>query len=174
MDDGSSAARALENGANDGANEASYRGSERRRHRVYMTRNTEYHFRDGFCVAVRDRRTGDFLHGHLALQRRVHGGLKFFPDGAIAPNAGEPRAGESLYFAAEAATWSRAPSRPWPGRPRKSSTRTRLTSAEVSESTRSPPAMRRGADHRNWATHAGRPASRRAPPPSARNAASAC
>jgi hypothetical protein len=78
-----------------------YRGSERRRHRVYMTRNTEYHFRDGFCVAVRDRRTGDFLHGHLALQRRVHGGLKFFPDGAIAPNAGEPRPGESLYFAAD-------------------------------------------------------------------------
>jgi hypothetical protein len=100
MDDGSSAARAFEGGT-DGANEASYRGSERRRHRVYMTRNTEYHFRDGFCVAVRDRRTGDFLHGHLALQRRVHGGLKFFPDGAIAPNAGEPRAGESLYFAAD-------------------------------------------------------------------------
>src|SRR3974390_1999819 len=78
-----------------------YRGTERRRHRVYMTRNTEYHFRDGFCVAVRDRRTGDFLHGHLALQRRVHGGLKFFPDGAIAPNAGEPRPGEALYFAAD-------------------------------------------------------------------------
>ena len=36
-----------------------YRGTERRRHRVYMTRNTEYHFRDGVCVAVRDRRTGD-------------------------------------------------------------------------------------------------------------------
>jgi len=105
MDDGSSAARAIESadesGMHEGASEASYRGSERRRHRVYMTRNTEYHFRDGFCVAVRDRRTGDFLHGHLALQRRVHGGLKFFPDGAIAPNAGEPRAGESLYFAAD-------------------------------------------------------------------------
>jgi hypothetical protein len=79
----------------------SYRGTERRRHRVYMTRNTEYHFRDGFCVAVRDRRSGDFLHGHLALQRRVHGGLKFFPNGAIAPNAGDPRPGESLYFAAD-------------------------------------------------------------------------
>jgi len=97
MSQESSAARAIEGETN----EASYRGSERRRHRVYMTRNTEYHFRDGFCVAVRDRRTGDFLHGHLALQRRVHGGLKFFPDGAIAPNAGEPRAGESLYFAAD-------------------------------------------------------------------------
>lgn len=95
MKDESNAAEAIETEA------TSYRGTERRRHRVYMTRNTEYHFRDGFCVAVRDRRTGDFLHGHLALQRRVHGGLKFFPDGAIAPNAGEPRPGESLYFAAE-------------------------------------------------------------------------
>ncbi len=40
-----------------------YAGPDRRRHRVYVTKNTEYHFRDGFCVAVRDRRTGDFLQG---------------------------------------------------------------------------------------------------------------
>jgi hypothetical protein len=68
---------------------------------VYVTRNTEYHFRDGYCVAVRDRRTGDFLHGHLALRRRVHGGLRFFLNGAIVPNPGEPREGEALYFASE-------------------------------------------------------------------------
>jgi hypothetical protein len=74
-------------------------GPERRRHRVYVTRNTEYHFRDGFCVAVRDRRTGEFLHGHLALRRRIHGGLRFFLNGAIVPNAGEPRPGEAIYFA---------------------------------------------------------------------------
>ncbi len=78
-----------------------YEGPDRRRHRVYVTKNTEYHFRDGFCVAVRDRRTGDFLQGHLALRRRVHGGLKFFLNGAIIPNAGEPRVGESLYFASD-------------------------------------------------------------------------
>ena len=74
---------------------------ERRRHRVYVTRNTEYHFRDGFCVAVRDRRSGDFLQGHLAVQRRLHGGLRFFSNGAIVPNSGEPLPGEALYFAAE-------------------------------------------------------------------------
>jgi hypothetical protein len=95
MKDESNAAREIEPSTDD------YGGPERRRHRVYLTRNTEYHLRDGFCVAVRDRRTGDFLQGHLALQRRVHGGLKFFPDGGIAPNAGEPRQGESLYFAAD-------------------------------------------------------------------------
>lgn len=74
---------------------------ERRRHRVYVTRNTEYHFRDGFCVAVRDRRSGDFLPGHLAIKRRLHGGLKFFPNGAIVPNPGDPRPGEALYFATD-------------------------------------------------------------------------
>jgi hypothetical protein len=78
-----------------------YQGPDRRRHRVYVTRNTEYHFRDGFCIAVRDRRTGEFLHGHLALRRRVHGGLKFSHNGGISPNPGEPREGESLYFASE-------------------------------------------------------------------------
>jgi hypothetical protein len=76
-----------------------FEGQDRRRHRVYVTRNTEYHFRDGTCVAVRDRRTGDFLHGHLALRRRTVGGLRFFLNGAIVPNPGEPREGEALYFA---------------------------------------------------------------------------
>jgi hypothetical protein len=78
-----------------------YGGPERRRHRVFVTRNTEYHFRDGFCIAVRDRRTGDFLEGHLALRRRVNGGLRFFNNGGISPNGGEPRPGESLYFAGD-------------------------------------------------------------------------
>lgn len=78
---------------------SSFEGADRRRHRVYVTRNTEYHFRDGFCVAVRDRRTGDFIQGHLALRRRIHGGLKFYLNGSIVPNPGEPNVGEALYFA---------------------------------------------------------------------------
>ena len=57
-----------------------YRGPERRRHRIFVTRNTEYHFRDDVCVAVRDRRTGSFLQGHLALCRPLHGGIRFFPE----------------------------------------------------------------------------------------------
>ena len=75
-----------------------YQGTERRRHRVYTTRNTEYHFRDGVCVAVRDRRTGDFLPGHLALRRPLFGGLRFFMNGALLPNPGEPNVGEALFF----------------------------------------------------------------------------
>ncbi len=80
---------------------SAYGGKERRRHRVYVTKNTEYHFKDGFCVAVRDRRTGDFLNGHLALRRRIHGGIRFFLNGAIQPNPGEPQPGEALFFATE-------------------------------------------------------------------------
>jgi len=75
-----------------------FKGAERRRHRVYVTRNTEYHFKDGFCVAVRDRRTGEFLESHLALRRRVHGGIRFYLNGGIQPNLGEPQPGEALYF----------------------------------------------------------------------------
>jgi hypothetical protein len=88
--------------AREGAvNGEAYAGPERRRHRVYITRNTEYHVRDRTCVAVRDRRTGDFMQGHLALERQIEGGLRFFRNGSIAPNVGEPRPGESLYFASQ-------------------------------------------------------------------------
>ncbi len=83
------------------AAKSGFGGTDRRRHRVYVTKNTEYHFRDGFCVAVRDRRSGDFLRGHLALRRRLHGSLKFYLNGAIVPNPGEPAPGEALYFAYE-------------------------------------------------------------------------
>jgi hypothetical protein len=79
-----------------------YSGPERRRRRVYVTRNTEYHVEDGTCVAVRDRRTQAFVQGHLALERRVAGTLRFFPNGAIAPSTGEPRAGESICFGGSA------------------------------------------------------------------------
>jgi len=73
---------------------------DRRRHRIYVTRNTEYHVRDGFCVAVRDRRSGEFLRGHMARGRRVQGGLRFVP-GAIVPHVGEPEMGDCLYFSAD-------------------------------------------------------------------------
>jgi len=77
----------------------SFQGADRRRHRVFMTRNTEYHFRDGMCVAVRDRRTSAWLPGHLALRRQLFGSIKFFLNGALLPNPGEPKLGEALFFA---------------------------------------------------------------------------
>jgi len=71
---------------------------ERRIHTVYVTRNTEYHVRRQVCVAVRDRRSGQWLRSHQALSSTVRGALKFTVRGAIDPNPGKPREGECLYF----------------------------------------------------------------------------
>lgn len=76
-----------------------YKGVERRRHAMYVTRNSEYHFRDGMCVAVRDRASGEWLPGHVALHRQLTGSLRFFSNGSIRPSLGQPRVGESLFFA---------------------------------------------------------------------------
>jgi len=74
---------------------------ERRRHRVFVTRNTEYHFRDKLCVAVRDRRSGDFLPAHLAVKRHLGGGVHRLPNGTLVPREDEPSPGEALYFLAD-------------------------------------------------------------------------
>ncbi|MFW5925388.1 MAG: hypothetical protein ACOCV4_04430 [Myxococcota bacterium] len=77
-----------------------YHGTERRIHKVFVTRNTEYHLRRDLCVAVRDRRSGDWLRGHLARGSRVSGGIRFSAQGGIVPNVGTPSIGESLFFEA--------------------------------------------------------------------------
>ncbi|MCA9583434.1 MAG: hypothetical protein KC416_16655 [Myxococcales bacterium] len=77
-----------------------YQGKERRIHKVFVTRNTEYHVRKDTCVGVRDRRSGEWLRGHLALRSRVSGALRFTPTGGIQPNLGSPRVGDSLFFQA--------------------------------------------------------------------------
>ena len=76
----------------------SYPGPERRRHHVYVTRNTEYHFRDSVCVAVRDRKTGRWLASHLAVSRRLTGGIRFHANGSAVPSLAAPQVGEALYF----------------------------------------------------------------------------
>jgi hypothetical protein len=75
-----------------------YRGPERRRRHVYVTRNTEYHFQDAVCVAVRDLRTKTWLPSHLAVERRLTGGLRVNRNGTALPTWEQPRVGESLYF----------------------------------------------------------------------------
>jgi hypothetical protein len=71
---------------------------DRRRHRMYVTRNTEYHFRDAVCVAVRDRRSGTWLPSHLALRRKLTGGVRLQSNGVAVPSDQEPEVGELLYF----------------------------------------------------------------------------
>jgi hypothetical protein len=75
-----------------------YSGPERRRHHVYVTRNTEYHFRDKVCVAVRDRKSGRWLASHLAVSRRLTGGIRFHANGSAVPSFDPPQVGEALYF----------------------------------------------------------------------------
>jgi hypothetical protein len=75
-----------------------YSGQERRQHRVYVTRNTEYHFRGRTCVAVRDRKTGCFLQSHLAVRRTLSGGVSYQPNGTAIPTCGPPQVGAALYF----------------------------------------------------------------------------
>lgn len=85
----------------DGSMNLAYKGPERRRRRTYVTRNTEYHFHDSLCVAVRDRRTGRWLSAHLAVNRRLSGGVRLFPNGSAIPVEGEPAVGEAMYFGDE-------------------------------------------------------------------------
>jgi hypothetical protein len=82
------------------AEHTNYRGPERRRHRVFVTRNTEYHCRDGVCVAVRDRRTRQFVHAHAALGKRISGGLRFNQNGGIesASTSADLQPGEQICF----------------------------------------------------------------------------
>ena len=78
---------------------ASYQGPERRKNRVFLTKNTEYHFRGARCVAVRDRRSRKWLPSHLAIGRELSGGVHFHKNGAAVPVVEEPAVGEALYFA---------------------------------------------------------------------------
>ena len=66
-----------------------YEGPERRIHRVYVTRNTEYHTRANICVGVRDRCSGEWLERHIALRKPLCGSIKF-ESGASSPTAGRP------------------------------------------------------------------------------------
>ena len=45
----------------------SYAGPDRRIHTAFITRNREYHVRDGLCVAVRDRRSQVWISNHEAI-----------------------------------------------------------------------------------------------------------
>ena len=82
------------------AEHTSYRGPERRHHRVLVTLNSEYHCRDGVCVAVRDRRTGHFVARHPALGKHVTGGLRLNKKGGIdsAVIGGDPQPGDQVCF----------------------------------------------------------------------------
>ena len=78
-----------------------YSGPERRRRKVYLTRNTEYHFDDDLCIAVRHRDTGQWRMAHVALQRKLSGSVALSEHGEVQPKTLPPRIGDCLYFLAE-------------------------------------------------------------------------
>jgi hypothetical protein len=80
------------------ARHMSYQGTDRRRHRVYVTRNTEYHLRDGVCVAVRDRVSNRFRSAHIALNLKLEGGVRIYPNGSVIPNQTHPSVGDAMFF----------------------------------------------------------------------------
>jgi len=66
-------------------------------YRVYVTRNHEYHLHDDFCVAVRDRRSGEWQKDHDAVfQRATH--MVFPTKSGWRKHAVSPRTGSRLYF----------------------------------------------------------------------------
>ena len=78
-----------------------YEGRDRRIHRVFVTRNTEYHVRKETCVAVRDRDSGRWLERHFALNLPIAGAIRFEEGGGLLASSGAPAIGESMYFEAQ-------------------------------------------------------------------------
>jgi hypothetical protein len=82
------------------ATKPEYQGPDRRRRRVYVTQNHEYHCKDGICVAVRDIQTGAFVPKHAAVGKTVTGGLVFRGGGIESlapPDKASP--GQRMHFA---------------------------------------------------------------------------
>lgn len=79
-------------------NKKNFRNDERRKRRAYVTRNTEYHFFEEVCVAVRDRNRGSWLLGHPALECRLSGSVRFRETGEAYPCLEPPRVGDALFF----------------------------------------------------------------------------
>ncbi|HEY2517822.1 MAG TPA: hypothetical protein VGI39_43430 [Polyangiaceae bacterium] len=78
-----------------------YSGPERRRRRVYVTQNHEYHCQDGVCVAVRDRGSRELSRVHPAVGKRMVGAVVLNGAGGIASIAAPEDAapGQRVHFA---------------------------------------------------------------------------
>lgn len=74
-----------------------YRGQERRRHTLYVTKNTEYHVRDGVCIAVKSRVKGTWTLNHSTLNRAVTSAVRFSA-GDPCPSLEPAAIGDALFF----------------------------------------------------------------------------
>jgi hypothetical protein len=67
---------------------------------MYVTRNSEYHFQAGVCVAVRERGSGHWLLTHPALKRPISGSIRRNRSQEPYPSPETPRVGDGLLFVA--------------------------------------------------------------------------
>lgn len=65
---------------------------------LYVTHNTEYHTRDGVCIGVRDRRTGQWVAQHRALGHKMSGALHTPRSPEEFPFRREPEPGDQVVF----------------------------------------------------------------------------
>jgi hypothetical protein len=70
---------------------------ERRHHKMYVTKNTEYHMRDDICVGIRKKKTGLWITNSKALKARLVGAIKSLNELILAKGK-EPQIGEPLLF----------------------------------------------------------------------------
>lgn len=75
-----------------------YNGPERRIHKIFVTRNSEYHLKRDQCVAVRERRSGSWLQDHVAIGHKATASIRYSDDGIAGLERSLPNIGESLYF----------------------------------------------------------------------------
>lgn len=82
----------------------SYSGPDRRRRKVYVTRNTEYYMLDRQCVVVRDMQTGQARASHKALGATLVGAFRISNEGNWIANFEQPAVGEKLCFSTDVMT----------------------------------------------------------------------
>lgn len=75
---------------------ATWCGPDRRRNRLYVTQNTEYHLSGRKCVAVRDLWSGAWLEEHPAVGKALFGAVMPSPRG-LQP-LDDPAPGALLWF----------------------------------------------------------------------------
>ena len=74
------------------------RRRDRRIHHVFVTENTEYHVRRKRCVGVRDRRSGEWLPSHSAVQRQVAAAITLLANGSLTADQQLPTPGQRIIF----------------------------------------------------------------------------
>jgi len=70
---------------------------ERRRHKMFVTKNTEYHMKDDICVGIRKLKNGLWINNGKALKAKLVGSIKSL-DEIILAQGSEPHVGEPLLF----------------------------------------------------------------------------